>query len=68
MKKMIRSFLSIALVISMLLCATVPAFAADAEEYISELRLIYAEDFDEAQQILADSEFSDYKILKENSL
>ena len=68
MKNMIKSILSIVLALSMLLCATVPAFAAGTEEeaYISELRLIYAEDYDEAKQILADSEFSDYKLLKEN--
>ena len=68
MKKVLISIISFALIISMLLCATVPAFAAGTEEeaYISELRLIYAEDYDEAKQILADSEFSNYKLLKEN--
>ena len=50
----------------MLLCATVPAFAAGAETYISELRLIYAEDYEEAKEILEESEFSDYKLYKKN--
>ena len=51
----------------MLLCATVPAFAANVqEEYICELRLIYADDYNEAKSILAGSEFSDYKLLNEN--
>ena len=67
MKIAIKSIISIILTISILVCATVPAFAAGAEEeYISELRLIYADDYNEAKEILADSEFSDYKILKEN--
>ena len=67
MKKAFKSVISVVLVISMLLCAAVPAFAAGAEEeYICELRLIYAEGYEEAKQILADSEFSDYKVLKEN--
>ena len=67
MKKAFKGVISVVLVISVLLCATVPAFAAGTEEeYICELRLIYAENYEEAKQILADSEFSDYKILKEN--
>jgi hypothetical protein len=55
MRTVYKSLLSIVLVISMLLCATVPAFAAGAETYISELRLIYAEDYEEAKEILEDS-------------
>ena len=66
MKKMAKSILSIVLIISTLLCATVPALAAGTEEYICELRLVYAEDYEEAKQILAGGEFSDYKLLKEN--
>lgn len=66
MKKAFKNILSIILVISMLLCATVPAFAAGAEEYICELRLIYAEDYEEAKEILSECEFEDYKILNEN--
>ena len=66
MRTVYKSLLSIVLVISMLLCATVPAFAAGAETYISELRLIYAEDYEEALEILEESEFSDYKLYKKN--
>ena len=66
MKKIFKSILSLILVMSMLVCATVPAFAVDGEEYISELRIIYADDYEEAKEILEDSEFSDYKLLKEN--
>ena len=67
MRKTFKSILSIILVLSMLLCATVPAFAAGAAEtYICELRLIYAEDYEEAKEILEDSGFSDYKLYKNN--
>ena len=67
MKKILKSIIACMLALSMLLCATVPAFAVGTEEeYICELRLIYAEDYEEARQILADSEFSDYKVLNEN--
>ena len=66
MRKIIKSILSIILVISTIICATVPAVAAVEEEYICELRLVYADDYDEALEILADSEFSDYEIFDEN--
>ena len=66
MKKILKSILSIVLVISMLLCTTVSAFAAEAEEYLCELRLVYAEDYAEAKEILSESEFEDYRILNEN--
>ena len=68
MKKVLKSIISTILVLSMLLMAVLPAFAAGGaeEEYICELRLVYADDYDEAKDILADSEFKDYKLLKEN--
>ena len=67
MRKIAKSMISIALAIAMFICAVVPAFAAETtEEYLCELRLIYADDYEEAMEILADSEFSDYKLLKEN--
>ena len=67
MRKIAKSMISIALAIVMFICATVPAFAAGTvEEYICELRLIYADDYEEAMEILEASEFSDYKLLKEN--
>ena len=67
MRKAFKSMIAAVLVLSMLMCAAVPAFAATSEEeYICELRLIYAEDYEEALEILADSEFKDYKLYKEN--
>ena len=67
MKKMVKRLLSMFLVVSMFFSATFPTFAAGTgEEYICELRLVYAENYEEAKEILADSEFKDYKLLKEN--
>ena len=66
MRTAFKRILSMILAVSMLLCTTVPAFAADGEVYISALRIIYADDYEEAKEILADSEFSHYKLLKEN--
>ena len=66
MRNVFKGILSIILIISMILCATVPAVAAVEEEYISELRLVYADDYNEALEILEDSEFSDYELLDEN--
>ena len=66
MRTAFKRILSIILAVSMLLCTTVPAFAAEGEVYISALRIIYADDYEEAKEILADSEFSHYKLLKEN--
>jgi hypothetical protein len=66
MKNILKGILSIILVISMLLCATVPVFAAAEEEYICDLRIVYADDYEEAREILDESEFSDYRLLDEN--
>ena len=66
MKFIIKSFVSIILVISMLLGSAVLAFAEVEEVYLSELRIVYANSYDEAKQVLANSKFSDYQILNEN--
>jgi hypothetical protein len=41
-------------------------FAAAEEEYLSELRLVYAENYSEAKEILKDTKFKDYEVLNEN--
>ena len=66
MKRIFTSIVSVVLVIAMLFGMALPIFAVSEEEYICELRLIYAEDYAEVKQILADSEFRDYKLLNEN--
>ena len=66
MKNILKGMLSVVLVIAMLLCSVVPVFAAAEEEYICELRLVYADDYEEAREILDDSDFSDYELFDEN--
>ena len=65
MKKVFKALIAMLLVISMLMSATVVAFAAQ-EEYLSELRLIYANSYMEAKQALANSKLQDYRIYEEN--
>ncbi len=67
MKKVNKIIISWILVFSLLFCAIVPTFAAGTgEEYISDLRLVYAEDYNEAKEIIAEGEFKEYKVLNEN--
>ena len=66
MRKLTRRILSMVLVITMLFLATVTVSAADEEEYISDLRIIYAEDCNEAANILENSGLEGYKLLTAN--
>ena len=66
MKKVLYSMIAAILVIATVCSLAVPALAAGNEEYICELRLIYAEDYDEAKEIIAEGEFKEYKVLNEN--
>ena len=66
MKKVCKHILSFALVISLILTSSVAARAATGEEYLSELRLVYADTYNEAKEILSDSAFKDYTLLNEN--
>ena len=67
MRKMTKRIISLLLTVCLLFLATVPVFAADEdEEYLCDLRLIYADDFDEATEILADSDLEGYKIFNAN--
>ena len=65
MKKTFKSMIAILLVVSMLMSATVVAFAAE-EVYLSDLRLIYADSYAEAKQLLASSKLEGYQVLDEN--
>ena len=62
MNRTVKGFISAILTLSILLCSVLPIFAADEEEYLCELRLIYAEDYAEAKEILADKTSSDTDI------
>ena len=66
MKKIFRKVLSLVLVVSLLLMANTSVFAATEEVYLSDLRIIYAEDYNEAKEILSGTDFKDYKLLNEN--
>ena len=66
MKKTIKSIIALLLIATMLFGMSISVFAAKAEEYVCELRLIYAEDYNEAKAILADTAFNNYKLFKEN--
>ena len=67
MKKMTKRIISIILTLCLTFLATVPVFAADEdEEYLADLRLIYADDYDEAAEILEDSDLEGYKIFDAN--
>ena len=51
----------------MLLCSNLPVFAAEVEEeYLSDLRLIYADSYDEAKEALVGTDFEDYKVFNAN--
>ena len=66
MKTLLRRALALVLIISLLATSGVSAFAAAEEEYICELRLIYADTYEDALEILEDGDFSDYRLLNEN--
>ena len=65
MKNLCKRIVSFVLVISFVLTTASWVFAAQ-EVYLGDLRLVYADSYREAQQILADSEFKDYQLLNEN--
>ena len=67
MKKVHKKVLSFILTVTMLACSILPAFAAvAAEEYICDLRLIYADDYEEAKAALDGTDFEDYKVFNAN--
>ena len=68
MKKLFKSIIATILVVSMLLATSVVVFADSSiqEEYVSDLRLIYADTYEEAKLVLSDSKLEGYKILNNN--
>ena len=66
MRKAYKRIISFVLILTLLTCATVPAFAAPVEEYLSDLRLVYAKNYTEARSILNSTEFNEYKLLNVN--
>ena len=68
MNKTFKSMISMLLALTLLFLAGASVFAVEdiEEEYLSDIRIIYADDYDEALDILASSEFEDYKLLDAN--
>ena len=68
MKTTLKSIISIILVLSIMLSTAIMASAAYEikEEYISDLRLIYADTYEEARRTVADSKLEGYRVLNHN--
>ena len=68
MKRILKSLLSVVLVLGTLLGTSLTANAAWGveEEYLDDLRLIYADTYEEAQTILSETKLEGYKILNSN--
>ena len=68
MKKIFKCLISIILVLSLML-STMTAISAASEieeEYLSDMRLVYADTYEEAKLVLTDSKLEGYKILNNN--
>ena len=68
MTKMFKNILSMMLVLTLLFLATVPVYATEKSEevYLSDLRIVYAEDYNEAKSILADCDLEGYNLFNAN--
>ena len=66
MKNITKRIISMLLTVCLLFLATVPVFAVEDEEYLADLRIIYADDYTEATEILAASGLEGYKLLNAN--
>ena len=66
MKKTIKGVISVLLVLSMLLSTSMVVFAAKEEVYLSDLRLVYANSYDEAKRVLSETKLQGYQLLNCN--
>ena len=68
MTKITKRIISLMLTLCLLFLATVPTFAADEEdeEYLCDLRIVYADDLDEATSILEDADLEGYHVFSAN--
>ena len=67
MNKITKSLLSLILAITTLFVVTIPTFASgEQEEYLSDIRIIYADNYSEASEILTSSGLEGYKLLNAN--
>ena len=61
-----KKIISLILAVCILLSATCVVSAKAEEEYLYDLRIVYADSYDEAKKILQNTEFKDYKLLDYN--
>ena len=68
MKNATKRIFSLILALALFFCATVSTYAAEKSEklYLSDLRIIYAQSYNEAVEILKGSAFEDYYIFNSN--
>ena len=66
MKKTIKGLISIILVFCILSGSVVTAFAASNEVYLADLRIIYADSYDEARMILVETKLEGYVVYNQN--
>ena len=65
-KKAFKCIVSVILAICILTGAVVTTFAASDEVYLSDLRLIYADDYNEAERLLAETKLEGYRLYSYN--
>ena len=63
MRKILKRIISMTLILSLFICSNLPIAAEEEEEYLADLRIIYAENYQEACDILADTELEGYRVL-----
>ena len=68
MTKITKRIISMMLTLCLLFLAIVPTFAAkeEEEEYLSDLRIVYADNLDEATSILEDADLEGYHVFNAN--
>ena len=68
MKKTLKCLISIIMVLSIMLGTMVAIFAASEieEEYLSDMRLVYADSYNEAKLIVSESKLEGYEVLDHN--
>ena len=67
-KKTLKCIISIVMVLSIMLSAVTAIFAASEieEEYLSDMRLVYADSYNEAKLIVSESKLEGYEVLDHN--
>ena len=64
--KLTKRLLALLLALCLFVTGTVAVSAKEDELYLADLRIVYAENYEEAQKVLQNTEFKDYKLLNYN--